>query len=111
MMFGRSLTAATKGITPAPAPAPAPSTASCNYRDTVEHLRGSRKFLRDAGASPGLLRLRDLPSPLSVLSRAQMASWIRPLGRSQLVHRSLFLAILWMSRRRSLTCAARGDFG
>jgi len=33
------------------------------------------------------------------------------LRRRQLVHRSLFLAIFWMSRRRSLTWAARGDLG
>jgi len=36
----RSLTAATKGITPATAT----TTASCNDRGTVENLRGPREF-------------------------------------------------------------------
>ena len=37
-----SFTAATKGIAPATATATTTATTSCNYRDTVENLRGLR---------------------------------------------------------------------
>ena len=50
------------------------------------------------------------PQPTGIASPASLRS-TQPRVRTQLVQNFLFLAILRNSRRRALTCDARGDLG